>query len=276
MRNSFFDIQYFETYYFANIVNNVLSDPYNYNYLGGTNEFFGEEHYFNFVEPFPKISALHHYIKWMINTINFEDVEELDIDRVKNNSIKLWVEVAFDYYNFHYDTFDVFLLEKNKSRETVDIDDVYDYIHELQLCGPYEELLEKMSEEIFHIMFLNRKILLNFNSIISSTISQIQIEEIEETEEKELFSKDGRLKRVHIPTWVKNAVFHRDKGKCVLCFKDLSGLVSISEKENFDHIIPLSQGGINDITNIQLLCESCNKKKRDGLIGTSELYEKWY
>ena len=50
----------------------------------------------------------------------------------------------------------------------------------------------------------------------------------------------------------------------------------VVETGNFDHIIPLALGGINDVTNIQLLCESCNKSKGANKISTSTKYERWY
>jgi 5-methylcytosine-specific restriction endonuclease McrA len=31
---------------------------------------------------------------------------------------------------------------------------------------------------------------------------------------------------------------------------------------HFDHIVPISRGGCNDVVNLQLLCESCNGAKR--------------
>lgn len=59
----------------------------------------------------------------------------------------------------------------------------------------------------------------------------------------------------HISESVRHEVWRRDQGRCCEC----------GSKENieFDHIIPFSKGGSNTARNIQLLCESCNAKKRD-------------
>lgn len=63
--------------------------------------------------------------------------------------------------------------------------------------------------------------------------------------------KDSR----RISQTVKDKVWNRDGGKCVEC-----GSNKLLE---FDHIIPHSKGGSNTYRNIQLLCESCNRKKSD-------------
>jgi 5-methylcytosine-specific restriction endonuclease McrA len=47
-------------------------------------------------------------------------------------------------------------------------------------------------------------------------------------------------------------------------------------REEFDHIVPLADGGLNDVTNMQLLCRECNRRKRDGEAVTSDFYEAWY
>jgi hypothetical protein len=56
-----------------------------------------------------------------------------------------------------------------------------------------------------------------------------------------------------IPQDVKIAVTLRDQGKCVQC--------GATEDLNFDHKIPWSRGGANTVSNIQLLCGPCNRRK---------------
>ena len=72
---------------------------------------------------------------------------------------------------------------------------------------------------------------------------------------KEIFiikEEKERQSRI-IPKSVQREVWRRDEGRCVEC--------KSKEKIEFDHIIPFSRGGNNTVRNIQLLCESCNRKK---------------
>jgi len=56
---------------------------------------------------------------------------------------------------------------------------------------------------------------------------------------------------------VKTFVWQRDKGRCVKC--------GGNENLEFDHIIPFSKGGSSTGRNLQLLCEKCNREKRDNI-----------
>lgn len=51
-------------------------------------------------------------------------------------------------------------------------------------------------------------------------------------------------------------LLEKQNGLCAVCEVD------ITEKRHRDHVVALSAGGSNDITNIQLLCPDCNLSKR--------------
>ena len=59
-----------------------------------------------------------------------------------------------------------------------------------------------------------------------------------------------------VPTDVKQVVWKRDRGKCVLC--------GSTKNLHFDHILPFSKGGTSLLArNVQLLCAKHNLEKRD-------------
>lgn len=70
-------------------------------------------------------------------------------------------------------------------------------------------------------------------------------------------STGGDIKRKPIPEEVRIFVWRRDQGKCVRC--------GSRDNLEYDHIIPVSQGGGNTSRNIELLCEQCNRSKSDNI-----------
>jgi 5-methylcytosine-specific restriction endonuclease McrA len=115
----------------------------------------------------------------------------------------------------------------------------------------------------------------DFNRMMARVISDIRTEEAP-LESRRLLKCNGILRRGHIPTWAQNAVFFRERGKCALTRKDLSGLISTLNDAHFDHIVPLSCGGLNDVTNLQLLAANANLGKSNRHDETSLIYERWY
>jgi len=66
-----------------------------------------------------------------------------------------------------------------------------------------------------------------------------------------------RVNRVAIPAAVRKYVFARDQYQCRGCTViDVTGKSLV-----IDHIIPLSKGGVNDLSNLQTLCDQCNQIK---------------
>jgi len=112
---------------------------------------------------------------------------------------------------------------------------------------------------------------MNLYLVTSSLILTIMISQALEQYEKLILDLEIRLEkklregkgenspnlRLSIPDDVKMFVWKRDQGKCVKCGSQIN--------LEFDHIIPVSKGGSNTARNIQLLCESCNRKKSNNI-----------
>lgn len=133
----------------------------------------------------------------------------------------------------------------------------------------FAALFSRMAEEAFYILFANRNFLLNFNNLVKDNIKEIKVP-------KKHLTMKGTIKRTTMPKWVKHAVYHRDKGRCVFCNTDLTQVVNILTTSNYDHIVPLDLYGPNDPCNIQLSCEKCNKSKTNKDGSTSNKYIQWW
>jgi hypothetical protein len=77
--------------------------------------------------------------------------------------------------------------------------------------------------------------------------------ELSEIEEDIAEHAEDEMRRV-IPSWVKQAVFKRDRGRCVLC--------GATDQIHFDHELPFSRGGTSVLPeNIRILCARHNLRK---------------
>ena len=277
--------KFYETYYFCNIVHNVLRDQFSY--IRMINEFYCDDQIFYLAAPFEKYSAFHYFIEFIVEDVYLEEAFEADIDEIKGlNSTheavreyydlsKLPIEKAFDFHRIDYQSFHSHLLDSGKSISNFDVNDIDSYIEEIRLSQSYEDLTKQTVKEIFHVLFQNRQLMLSFNEMMARSL-ELSSDQIVDEGIKHQFTRPGILKRQTIPKWVQRAVFFRDRGRCVLCDKDLSGTLNIDNLENYDHIVPLAKNGFNDVSNIQLLCRECNQEKRDGSAITSSSYQTWY
>lgn len=154
-------------------------------------------------------------------------------------------------------------------------DACYEYFtNDLMWSAQYAQLMDRMADEVFHVLFADRGVLAAVNAFVSSYIESSYLRDVY-PEFSHLFTASGRLRRKDIPQWVKRAVFHRERGYCAECGHNLSWILDSLARQHFDHVIPLAQGGLNDITNIQLLCERCNLAKASDLQETRLRYRRW-
>jgi HNH endonuclease len=278
---SFFEIKYSSTYYYANIVSNILTQDIELN--GFISNFFANDGIiWDLAKPFEKRSAFHKFIEFMISEFFENDMDDHDQRIFKYYQVgkhpiePLYSESALREYDLLGDGLFANYLSGKDTIEYIDIEKFNDG---LRLTGSLELLYEKIANEVFYIMFNNREVLRKFNFIVAENM-EVDFEEIEEEDEfdeiRKLFKTTTSLNRQRIPEWAKRAVYFRDRGRCCLCTLDLSGTLSLNSKKHFDHIVPLKNGGLNDISNLQLLCSNCNLTKSSQRIATSSLYESWY
>ena len=183
------------------------------------------------------------------------DVESaIDADRFENVIGKK--HEVFYRYGYKYTTFELAIMhyqgciekmedwiEKNITPDEFEALDVAtQYTNYLE--DNYYDVIDCIKNEVVYLLFQNREFLMHFNIFMSDVLP-------------------GKSDRKNVPLWVKRAVKYRDRCKCVMCQKDLSGIMDIEEQyENqYDHIVPLEDGGLNDVSNMQLMCSKCNKEK---------------
>jgi len=234
---------------------------YTYNYAGFIrNKIFDnkpEDYLIECIDPdFDKLlkpnkeTILHDYIQWVIK-------DEVEYIGRKINPIKEWEELLNDYK---------VPFSKN------DINDIEESYRDYLETKINDNVVKKITNETFQLLFGDRMFCLEFNKIVSG-----KIKDCAQADLPNYFEKDGVLKRCrHFPTWVQKAVFLRDKGCCAICLTDLTGLLKTDFDKEIDHIVPLNLGGNNDITNLQLVCEKCNLQKLGHTIRTSEHYPMYF
>ncbi len=68
---------------------------------------------------------------------------------------------------------------------------------------------------------------------------------------------NDKTPRISLPPDLRKYVFERNNYQCQSCHK-----IDLTAKSlQIDHIIPLAQGGANDLSNLQTLCAKCNREK---------------
>lgn len=147
--------------------------------------------------------------------------------------------------------------------------DVRDYLSECDSL--LEQASEIVTESTFQLLFADRNFLFLFAKLLAEHVKKLTPQDHTSLKKLGVFRRPK-----HIPVWLKNAVFHRDKGRCQICHKDLTNLLVPVEDLHYDHMLPLELSGTNDPSNFQLLCKKCNTSKgAKALVESKWSYTYW-
>lgn len=221
-----------------------------------------------------KISALHHFL-FLIYRFNIVDNLKLRIkeDGEVEHIFELLDEIILEF-QLKVKLDQKYILEFDEGRI-----DILEYEEIIENILYDEAVIDGFVDSAFYILFSDREFLHNFNLGLSNFLNHDEDFKFNYTE---YFNKKGKLKRVSFPVWLKEAVLHRDKGVCVKCRRDLTGVINSDFSKHMDHIIPLDYGdenflgGTNDSSNFQLLCDGCNGRKGSRSTETNIVNIPWW
>lgn len=246
-KSGYFEAVRLSPHWFAHVLWNIVRDPSAY--LRELHDLLAENDAGSTLcDPFRKWSNLHIFIEDVFESIINEPTED---GRSMRREFLERIDAPKDWFE--------------------DLDD--EGLGEIVWTQEYERGKDNFVEEIFHILFHDLNFLQNFNSMIARYIEDYGSKN---SLQDPRFASPHALQRVSVPSYVKDAVYFRDSGECRDCKKSIDRIISPEARERYDHIIPLARSGANDITNIQLLCETCNIQKSDKFRQTSKLYARVY
>lgn len=176
---------------------------------------------------------------------------------------------------FVFNLFNPKLAKIRELEDLVGTDGITPYYHELLSKNDLPikqgiEIIENMKKNIlrsndikkFYIFNeLNRliQIQVNYNKEIKEIYENERI--LEETRQVKREQNTQRVRNVSLSTRTK--VLERDNYTCQMCGRNFK---EDGVKLEVDHILPVSKGGSDNISNLQTLCFECNRGKSDKIL----------
>jgi hypothetical protein len=274
---------YFRTYQIAGFAEDVATNPFAYitDLLQGL---IADDGIVGFLRPWQKWTALHGFVAFISEALFDADLDGLRlmvVDGDGPNPVRaLPVDYAMGLYGFSGTPPFVppaEIMSQGLASGAVQ-DAYYEHFLELKLTGALGELSERIADEVFYVLFQNRTALSALHRFLATQVDEIDPEgfALDAPEIAALFSRPGVLRRVEAPGWAKKAVYFREQGPCATCGADVTGLLDPITAGHYDHIVPLAEGGLNDVSNLQLLCAGCNLKKGSRTDPPARYYRRWY
>lgn len=175
--------------------------------------------------------------------------------------IHSYLEVEWDYSRKHDGEYFVDAVRKVLARYEVpfSMPNEEDENYRWHLFRMLQRPLRKITHEVFCMLFHDKDLMRKFGERVATCIADIT-----PSQYPEFLSGVGCLMRGNYwSRWLESALFYRENGSCAICTRSLTGVIDPDAKPHIDHIIPITQGGTSDPTNLQILCSKCNQRKGD-------------
>lgn len=171
----------------------------------------------------------------------------------------LWDDVIFSVSDFTLNVIDVRPPIIDEDGHDVCVTGAIKFVCVANLTKNFDnDHTEQLHVRKFGTAFINLKVSIDYSQGYETArynISDAQVEFRPRTIQRRIRS----LKQLHE---VRSAVFERDNFTCQIC-----GYSSHDGAELcIDHIIPYSQGGSDELDNLQTLCTRCNRSKADKIM----------
>lgn len=111
------------------------------------------------------------------------------------------------------------------------------------------ELFEEIKKVLAHNRFNNNEVL---RRVFKIALKDLQNRKFKLNAKVSPASASPSITR-YIPANIKKQVYERDQGRCVKCRG--------TYKLEYDHLKPFAQGGESSVSNLRLLCFSCNQRR---------------
>jgi len=244
---NFKDFKYGWSFTYAAAIRDYIYDPHNDFYMSDVTQFFEPDEQFISKALTPnQVTLLHDFISDTILEESYYLLRKMGEEAYPE------IQKVLSDYGIPYDDENMYDEEKDEYKL---------YLYDLFKIS----VLSNIVDEVFSLLFQDRHFLSEFNTHIAETTKKMTVKEF-----GDVLKRDAVITRcTYWPSWLIQGLYHRDKGHCAICQNDISAYYATGKTPAVDHIVPLNLGGVNDPTNLQLLCQSCNSKKGGHTITTS-------
>jgi hypothetical protein len=173
---------------------------------------------------------------------------------------KLPVNLAMARLNIQHQSFEDWLRQKGRTFLDAHRQDVFEYYEHLRNEGQFDQLLDRATDEVFFLLFQNRNVLLIFSDMMAAELQRTADQPINDAENVREVQSAGRSAALLFLDGRSAPSISGIGGCAFFCHQDLTGVISVGSVDNYDHVVPLGRGGLNDVRTFSCYASRVTRK----------------